>query len=198
MTRPLHMDKNLNSATLVYTLQALQRRSIRVPDAFRPAVTSLLRVTAASMSLPGQHQNAGSCCCHDRPMWGGKDSLRAAVWEVLKTEPEGLAAEDISRRVADGGYKLGGGSGTTEVRCQHGIRHKAKRYRKIIWPSCHVLPTRCHTTCTESKMCKQWPPAPARPCLRSACQCHARASLVLVVQLRQRGWQRAVPLWTGG
>ena len=52
-------------------------------------------------------------------MWGGKDSLRAAVWEVLKTEPEGLAAEDISRRVTDGDYKLGGGSGTSEVRCQH-------------------------------------------------------------------------------
>ena len=48
-------------------------------------------------------------------MWGGKDSLRAAVWEVLKTEPKGLAAEDISRRVADGGYKLAGGSGTSEV-----------------------------------------------------------------------------------
>ena len=51
-------------------------------------------------------------------MWGGKDSLRAAVWEVLKTEPKGLAAEDISRRVADGGFKLAGGSGTSEARAR--------------------------------------------------------------------------------
>ena len=53
-----------------------------------------------------------------RPMWGGKDSLRAAVWEVLKHEPKGLVAEDVARRVADGDFKLAAGGSTSEVQFQ--------------------------------------------------------------------------------
>ena len=48
-------------------------------------------------------------------MWGGKDSLRAAVWEVLKHEPEGLLPDEIAQRVASGDFKLAGTSDTSKV-----------------------------------------------------------------------------------
>ena len=48
-------------------------------------------------------------------MWGGKDSLRAAIWEVLKQEPEGLLPEEIAQRVARGDFKLASSSNTSEA-----------------------------------------------------------------------------------
>jgi hypothetical protein len=48
-------------------------------------------------------------------MWGGKDSLRAAVWEVLKHEPEGLLPDEIAQHVASGDFKLASSSDTSEV-----------------------------------------------------------------------------------
>lgn len=63
---------------------------------------------------PGVDHERSVLCV--RPMWGGKDSLRAAVWEVLKLEPEGLTPEDIAQRVTDGSFKLAGSSSTSEAR----------------------------------------------------------------------------------